>query len=93
MENNLKRNKMNKETLEDFIRRESKSANESVGIVKGVIWQEKRMYSEEEVKQIIEATLIEYSDYVLADIPEWFEKFKKNDIIKNHIIKNWFNGN
>jgi hypothetical protein len=30
---------MNKETLEDFIRRESKSGNESVGIVKGVIWQ------------------------------------------------------
>ena len=39
--------------------------------------QEKRMYSEEEVKQIIEATLIEYSDFVLADIQEWFEQFKK----------------
>jgi hypothetical protein len=39
--------------------------------------QAKRMYSEEEVKQIIEATLIEYSDYVLADIPEWLEQFKK----------------
>jgi hypothetical protein len=36
-----------------------------------------RMYSEEEVKQILEATLIEYSDIVLADIPEWFEQFKK----------------
>ena len=34
-------------------------------------------YSEEEVKQIIDATLIEYSDFVLADIPEWFKKFKK----------------
>ena len=40
-------------------------------------WQQERMYSEEEVKQIIEATLIEYSDFVLADIPEWFEQFKK----------------
>jgi hypothetical protein len=40
-------------------------------------WQAERMYSEEEVKQIIEATLIEYSDFVLADIPEWFEQFKK----------------
>ena len=39
--------------------------------------KKEQMYSEEEVKQIIEATLIEYSDYVLADIPEWFEKFKK----------------
>ena len=40
-------------------------------------WPIEIMYSEEEVKQIIEATLIEYSDYVLADIPEWFEQFKK----------------
>jgi len=45
--------------------------------IEGAKWQAKKMYSEEEVKQIIEATLIEYSDYVLADIPEWFEKFKK----------------
>jgi microcompartment protein CcmL/EutN len=36
-----------------------------------------RMYSEEEVKQILDATLIEYSDFVLADIPHWFEQFKK----------------
>jgi len=45
--------------------------------IAGAKWQQERMYSEEEVKQIIEATLIEYSDYVLADIPEWFEQFKK----------------
>jgi len=38
---------------------------------------QERMYSEEEVKQIIDATLIEYSDFVLADIPELFEQFKK----------------
>ena len=43
----------------------------------GAKWQQERMYSEEEVKQIIEATLIEYSDFVLADIQEWFEQFKK----------------
>ena len=43
----------------------------------GAKWQAKRMYTEEEVKQIIEATLIEYSDFVLADIPEWYEQFKK----------------
>jgi hypothetical protein len=47
------------------------------GFFEGAKWQAKKMYSEEEVKQIIEATLIEYSDYVLADIPEWFEQFKK----------------
>lgn len=43
----------------------------------GVEWQQERMYSEEEVKQIIDKTLIEYSDYVLADISHWFEQFKK----------------
>ena len=47
------------------------------GFKEGVKWQAKRMYSEEEVKQIIDATLIEYSDFVLADIQEWFEQFKK----------------
>jgi hypothetical protein len=39
--------------------------------------KQERMYSEEEVKKIIDATLIEYSDFVLADIPHWFEQFKK----------------
>ena len=47
------------------------------GFKEGVKWQAEKMYTEEEVKQIIEATLIEYSDFVLADIPEWFEQFKK----------------
>jgi len=45
--------------------------------IAGAKWQSERMYSEEEVKQIIDATLIEHSDFVLADIPEWFEQFKK----------------
>jgi len=51
--------------------------------IKSLIEQAKEMekqqqgYSEEEVLEIIEATLIEYSDFVLADIPEWFEQFKK----------------
>ena len=45
--------------------------------IAGAECQAERMYSEEEVKQIINATLIEYSDFVLADIPEWFEQFKK----------------
>jgi hypothetical protein len=46
----------------------------------GAKWQQeqdKNKYSEEEVKQIIELTLIEYSDFVLADIPHWFIQFKK----------------
>ena len=48
-----------------------------IGFMHGAKWQAERMYSEEEVKQIIDATLIEYSDFVLADIPQWFEQFKK----------------
>jgi hypothetical protein len=44
-----------------------------------LIRQQERMYSEEEVKQIIDKTLIEYSDFVLADIPHWFIQFKKED--------------
>jgi hypothetical protein len=47
------------------------------GFKQGAKWQAERMYSEEEVKQIIDATLIEFSDYVLADVPHWFEQFKK----------------
>jgi hypothetical protein len=79
-----KRNKMNKETLEEYISEVTKNFGDEMsikftsgGIKLGAKWQAERMYSEEEVKQIIEATLIEYSDFVLADIQEWFEQFKK----------------
>jgi hypothetical protein len=37
----------------------------------------KKMYSEDEVKRILDMTLIEYSDCVLADNPKWFKQFKK----------------
>jgi hypothetical protein len=76
-----------KETLEEaaeyyahnnFNMHETNSYKElKKGFEAGVKWQAERMYSEEEVLQIIEATLITYSDFVLADIPEWFEQFKK----------------
>jgi hypothetical protein len=45
--------------------------------IEGAKWQQERMYSEDEVKQIIDATLIAHSDFVLADVPEWFKQFKK----------------
>ena len=48
-----------------------------LGFIEGAKWQQERMYSEKEVKQILNETLIEYSDYVLDDIPEWFRQFKK----------------
>jgi hypothetical protein len=71
-----------KETLEEAAERyteEHKWEEQDpwLDFIEGAKWQQERMYSEEEVKQIIEATLIEYSDFVLADIPEWFEQFKK----------------
>ena len=48
-----------------------------IDLVKWQQEQDKNKYSKEEVKQIIEATLIEHSDFVLADIPDWFEQFSK----------------
>lgn len=53
--NNLKNKKMEKTALAEFIRQESKSANESVGIVKGAKWQQEKMYNEEEVKSLLDA--------------------------------------
>jgi hypothetical protein len=54
-----------------------KNLTSKMSFIAGAKWQAERMYSEEEVKQIIDATLIEYSDFVLADMPHWFEQFKK----------------
>ena len=69
---------MKQETLEDFIRRESKSGNESVGILKGVIWQQERMYSEEELKNAIEISVAKALGVMSFTInEESFEQFKK----------------
>ena len=76
---------MEKETLEEAAEHyaEGKSSNSTFrnthirDFKAGADWQQERMYSEEEIKQIIDKTLIEYSDFELADIPHWFEQFKK----------------
>jgi hypothetical protein len=69
------------ETLEEFIKSQpyygTCTTEYKEGIEDGAKWQAKRMYSEEEVRLILDKTLIEYSDIVLADIPEWFEQNKK----------------
>jgi hypothetical protein len=68
------------ETLEEAAEKHLNSGiipNDYQSFIAGAKEQSKRMYSEEEVKQIIEAALIEHSDFVLADIPDWFEQFKK----------------
>jgi hypothetical protein len=72
------------ETLEDFIKRESQSANESVGMVKGATWQAKKMYSEEEVRELLTArckhfgtTMTRFRELLLKQDLEWFEQHKK----------------
>jgi hypothetical protein len=71
---------MEKETLEEAAEKyivEDNNNRYYNDFIAGANWQAERMYSEEEVKQIIDATLIAHSDFVLADVPEWFEQFKK----------------
>ena len=64
--------KPKQETLEEFIKRESKSANESVGIVKGAKWQQENSYSEEDLEvAFFEGQFGKYS------FNDWFEQFKK----------------
>jgi hypothetical protein len=65
------------ETIEDFIKRESKSANESVGIVKGAKWMQERMYSEEEVKFAYNEGQVSIISANYIRTEEWFEQFKK----------------
>jgi len=47
------------------------------GVKFGAKWQTKNLYTEEELKLILDKTLIEYSDVTLADIPDWFNYIKK----------------
>ena len=74
---------MNKETIEEAAKEYAKQYALStrhishIGFEDGAKYMAERMYSEEEVKQIIDATLIAHSDFVLSDIPKWFEQFKK----------------
>ena len=76
-------------TISDYIKRVSKSANESVGIMKGAKWQQeqdKNKYSEEEVRNLFRKYQYDLAQWVLRmeddidgkPIPtEWFEQFKK----------------
>jgi hypothetical protein len=60
--------------LEDFIRRESKSGNESVGILKGVIWQSERIPSI--IEEYLETAFIS-KEQGYMNPQKWFEQFKK----------------
>jgi hypothetical protein len=62
------------ETIGDFIKRESKSGNESVGIVKGAKWQAERMYSGEQVRKILlDKILPQINSISLIEVDEFFQ--------------------
>jgi len=68
---------MKKETLEESIERLVK-LNRQDAFVEGAKWQSERMYSEEEVIDLLQ----EMNDWPTIfdgriDIKEWFEQFKK----------------
>ena len=66
------------ETISDYIKRVSKSANESVGIMKGAKWQQERMYSEEEVKTMFNRFTEFISHHDIEEWQNWIDKqFKK----------------
>jgi len=54
-----------------------------MSFIQGAKWQQERMYSEEEVKDIVEQTIEKfykhrYSDKTKSEMKElWFEQFKK----------------
>jgi hypothetical protein len=73
----IKTKKQKQETLEDFIRRESKSANESVGIVKGVIWQQETLDKKSLYIQDYKSR-ISALQYVI----DFYEILTKEDIVK-----------
>ena len=74
---------VNKETLEEAAERISKtnSVYETAqddfyhGFIDGAKWQQERMYSEEEVTQL----LIKFNQEIqeVEDVRGWFEEFKK----------------
>jgi hypothetical protein len=70
---------MNKETLEEAAENQWGNVHKTglLGFIDGAKWMEERSYSEEEVKLLLDKVLIDHSDIVLADIPEWFENNKK----------------
>jgi hypothetical protein len=63
--------------LEDFIRRESKSGNESVAILKGVIWQSERIPSI--IEEYLETAFIS-KEQGYMNPQKWFEQQKKQII-------------
>jgi hypothetical protein len=86
--NNLKRNNMKQETLEEAAYRlsaekfEPKHIGFMLGVIEGAKWQAERMYSEEEVKNIVEEARWQVPATgnpreFTKNFDKWFEQFKK----------------
>ena len=74
---------MKQETLEEFAERIAKAFDIDNYkpimelIIEGAKWQAERMYSGEEVLELILKSKIETSNLYYEDMKEWFEQFKK----------------
>ena len=78
---------MKQETIEEAAENYSKitlnksglmSDKQVNGFIAGAKWQAERMYSEEEVMDLLKAQLIEHKIYSGGvEVEEWFEQFKK----------------
>jgi hypothetical protein len=85
--NNLKRNEMeNKQTkleeaAENYSQKYSQRVGRKYGFMDGAEWQAERMYSEEEVIELLNKRedCINQTSSILdyTSTKEWFEKFKK----------------
>ena len=72
---------MKQETLEEFIEREGYPEGHTqdiweTGVRDGIAWQQERMYTEEEVLELLEDFEKERSTKVIF-AKQWFNKFKK----------------
>jgi hypothetical protein len=74
----------NKETLEEAAERTyQKGLQDDIdlsfydGVRLGAKWQAERMYSEEEVLELLLRSKIETANLYYEDMKDWFEQFKK----------------
>lgn len=86
---NGKRISMEKETLEEAAERLCPNSSWKLGFIKGAEWQAERMYSEEEVQELLIKALTHkdngevgnlitvQSEIRTANFYTWFEQFKK----------------
>ena len=68
---------LERRTLEEAAENYFKLYEVKEGFIDGAKWQAERMYSEEEVLELLLKSKIETSNLYYEDIPEWFKQNKK----------------